>query len=98
MNGADATPERAVWARTRACCKNLAAPVFIIMVLAMMVLPLPPLLLDVFFTFNIALALMVMMVAANMVRPLDFARLSGGAAGHDAAAPVAQRRFHAASC
>jgi flagellar biosynthesis protein FlhA len=39
----------------------------------MMVLPLPPLLLDVFFTFNIALALMVMLVAAYMVKPLDFA-------------------------
>jgi len=35
--------------------------------------PLPPLLLDVLFTFNIAIALTVMMVAARMVRPLDFA-------------------------
>ena len=39
----------------------------------MMVLPLPPVLLDVFFTINIAVALMVMMVAAYMLRPLDFA-------------------------
>jgi flagellar biosynthesis protein FlhA len=53
--------------------RNLAAPIFIVAVLAMMVLPLPPLLLDVFFTLNIALALLVMMVAANMIRPLDFA-------------------------
>ncbi|MEW6708051.1 MAG: flagellar biosynthesis protein FlhA [Pseudomonadota bacterium] len=53
--------------------KALMAPVFIVMVLAMMVLPLPPFMLDVFFTFNIALALTVMLVAANMVRPLDFA-------------------------
>jgi flagellar biosynthesis protein FlhA len=53
--------------------KNLAAPIFIVMVLAMMVLPIPPLLLDMFFTMNIALALLVMMVAANMIRPLDFA-------------------------
>ena len=37
--------------------KNLAAPIFIVMVLAMMVLPIPPLLLDMFFTTNIALAL-----------------------------------------
>jgi len=42
-------------------------------VLAMMVLPLPAFMLDLFFTFNIAMALMVMMVAAHMVRPLDFA-------------------------
>ena len=39
----------------------------------MMVLPLPPWLLDIFFTINIAVALMVMMVAAYMLRPLDFA-------------------------
>ena len=53
--------------------KSLGAPVFIVMVLAMMVLPLPPFILDLLFTFNIALALMVMMVASQMVRPLDFA-------------------------
>ena len=52
--------------------KALMAPVFIIMVLSMMVLPLPPFALDLLFTFNIALALMVMMVAAYMIRPLDF--------------------------
>ncbi len=53
--------------------KALMAPLFIVMVLAMMVLPMPPFALDLFFTFNIALALMVMLVAANMIRPLDFA-------------------------
>ena len=53
--------------------KALMAPIFIVMVLSMMVLPLPSFVLDLFFTFNIALALMVMLVAANLVRPLDFA-------------------------
>jgi len=53
--------------------KALAAPVVIIAVLAMMVLPLPPFALDFFFTINIASALMVMLVAAYMIRPLDFA-------------------------
>ncbi len=53
--------------------KALLAPLFIVLVLAMMVLPLPPFALDLLFTFNIALALMVMMVSASMVRPLDFA-------------------------
>jgi flagellar biosynthesis protein FlhA len=53
--------------------KALMAPVFIVMVLSMMVLPLPAFALDLLFTFNIAMALMVMMVAANLVRPLDFA-------------------------
>ena len=51
---------------------GLAAPVLVVMVLSMMVLPLAPWLLDTFFTLNIALALMVMMVAAYMRRPLDF--------------------------
>jgi flagellar biosynthesis protein FlhA len=58
-----------------AALKALMAPAFIVLVLAMMVLPLPPFALDLLFTFNIALALMVMMVAAAMTRPLDFAAL-----------------------
>jgi flagellar biosynthesis protein FlhA len=53
--------------------RAVMAPLFIILVLAMMVLPLPPFALDLLFTFNIAMALMVMMVAAYMVKPLDFA-------------------------
>src|SRR5438094_10618797 len=53
--------------------RALMAPIFIVMILAMMVLPLPAFALDLAFTFNIAMALMVMMVAAQMVRPLDFA-------------------------
>ncbi|WP_299022338.1 FHIPEP family type III secretion protein, partial [uncultured Tepidimonas sp.] len=51
----------------------LAAPVLVMLVLAMLVLPLPPWLLDTFFTLNIAIALTVMMVAAYMRRALDFA-------------------------
>lgn len=52
--------------------QGVAAPLFVVMILAMMVLPMPPWLLDTFFTLNIAVALMVMMVAAYMVKPLDF--------------------------
>jgi flagellar biosynthesis protein FlhA len=52
--------------------KMLAAPALIVMILAMMVLPLPPFALDVLFTFNIALSVMVMMVAMYTVKPLDF--------------------------
>ncbi len=53
--------------------QGASAPMLVVAILAMMVLPLPPMLLDAFFTINIAVALMVMMVAAYMVRPLDFA-------------------------
>ncbi|RZJ08261.1 MAG: flagellar biosynthesis protein FlhA [Rubrivivax sp.] len=51
----------------------LGAPIAVLLVLSMMVLPLPPFALDLLFTFNIAMAVMVMMVAAHMIRPLDFA-------------------------
>ena len=53
--------------------RALAAPLVIVMILAMMVLPLPAFALDLLFTFNIAMALMVVMVAAYMIKPLDFA-------------------------
>ncbi|MGX5652002.1 flagellar biosynthesis protein FlhA [Hydrogenophaga borbori] len=58
--------------RHGALAGGLAAPMLVMTILSMMVLPLPPWLLDTFFTLNIALALVVMMVAAYMRRPLDF--------------------------
>ncbi|WP_147692537.1 flagellar biosynthesis protein FlhA [Vogesella mureinivorans] len=51
---------------------TLAGPVLIILVLSMMVLPLPPLLLDIFFTFNIAISIIVLMVGVNTREPLEF--------------------------
>ncbi len=57
---------------SRSNLKALAAPGLIIVILAMMVLPLPPLVLDLFFTFNIALAVMVLLVAMYAQKPLDF--------------------------
>jgi flagellar biosynthesis protein FlhA len=53
--------------------KGLAIPVLIMLMLAMMIMPLPPFLLDVLFTFNIALALIVLLVSVYTVKPLDFA-------------------------
>ncbi|WP_315128407.1 flagellar biosynthesis protein FlhA [Comamonas antarctica] len=53
--------------------QGISAPLLVVAILALMVLPIPAWLLDTFFTLNIAVALMVMMVAAYMVRPLDFA-------------------------
>ena len=52
---------------------NLGIPVLLLVMLAMMTLPLPPVLLDIFFTFNITLALVVLCVAVYAMRPLDFA-------------------------
>ena len=47
-----------------AIMQGAAAPMLVVAILSMMVLPLPPWVLDTFFTFNISVALMVMMVAA----------------------------------
>ena len=52
--------------------KGIAAPVIIIMLLAMMVLPLPAFILDIFFSFNIALSIIVLLTALYTVKPLDF--------------------------
>jgi len=53
--------------------RTLAMPALIIMILAMMILPVPPFMLDLLFTFNIALAIIVLLVSLYTVRPLDFA-------------------------
>ncbi len=52
---------------------GLGLPIAILALLAMVVVPLPPFLLDVFFTFNIALSLVVLFVTLYSKRPLDFA-------------------------
>ncbi len=52
---------------------GLGVPVLVMALLAMLVVPLPPLLLDVFFSFNIALSLVILLVAIYTLRPLDFA-------------------------
>ena len=52
--------------------KALTAPLLIIMMLAMMVLPLPAFVLDIFFSFNIALAIIVLLTSLYTVKPLDF--------------------------
>lgn len=51
---------------------GMGIPIFVLVMLAMMILPLPPFLLDIFFTFNITLALMVLLAGTYTARPLDF--------------------------
>jgi flagellar biosynthesis protein FlhA len=50
----------------------MAAPFIIILMLAMMVLPLPAFVLDIFFSFNIALSIIVLLTSLYTVKPLDF--------------------------
>jgi len=52
---------------------GMGVPLLVMAMLAMLVVPLPPLLLDVFFSFNIALSLVILLVAIYTMRPLDFA-------------------------
>ena len=58
--------------RIAAMPASLALPVGIFALLALMVLPIPALLLDIFFVLNIAISIAVLMVALNARRPLDF--------------------------
>ena len=53
--------------------RGLGAPLLLLGVLAMIVLPLPAIALDVLFTFNIALSVLVVMAVVSVARPLDFA-------------------------
>jgi len=52
---------------------NLGVPLLVLVMLGMMILPVPAFLLDVFFTFNIALSIVVLLVSVYALRPLDFA-------------------------
>ncbi len=52
---------------------GLGAPLMVIILLSMIILPLPPFLLDIFFTFNITLSLIILLVAIYALRPMDFA-------------------------
>jgi flagellar biosynthesis protein FlhA len=61
------------WAQAIAGRGNaLAAPILIILLLAMMILPLPAFALDLFFSFNIAMSVIVLLTALYTVKPLDF--------------------------
>src|SRR4029079_1141652 len=52
---------------------GIGVPLLIVALLAMVVVPLPPILLDAFFTFNITLSLIIMLAVIYVQRPLDFA-------------------------
>ncbi|RPI58978.1 MAG: flagellar biosynthesis protein FlhA, partial [Lysobacterales bacterium] len=52
---------------------GLGVPLLVVALLAMVVVPIPPFLLDAFFTFNITLSLVIMLAVIYVARPLDFA-------------------------
>jgi flagellar biosynthesis protein FlhA len=51
---------------------GLGAPILLLTILAMMVVPLAPAVLDLAFTFNIALSIVILLAVVNVMRPLDF--------------------------
>ena len=53
--------------------RGFGAPIVVLIALAMMMLPLPPFVLDLLFTFNIALSLVILLAVVYVLRPLDFA-------------------------
>src|SRR5690554_3666196 len=53
--------------------KGIGTPLFVLAVLAMVILPMPPFLLDTLFSFNITLSMIILLVAVYTKRPLDFA-------------------------
>lgn len=66
--------KQALVAQTRSILNgNLGVPVLLLVIMAMVTLPIPAFLLDVLFTFNIALSIVVLLVSIYSMRPLDFA-------------------------
>jgi len=52
--------------------RTIAAPLIIVLLLAMMILPLPAIILDVLFSFNIAIAILVLLIGLQTTKALDF--------------------------
>ena len=55
--------------------RALGIPALVLLIIAMLILPLPTLLLDILFTFNIMASLIVIMIAIHTQKPLDFSSL-----------------------
>lgn len=57
---------------SKSTLQGLGIPFLILIIMGMLILPIPPLLLDVFFTLNIVIGLVIIMVAINVTKPLEF--------------------------
>ena len=69
----DTTPDVMMRTVRGIVSNNMGVPILLLTLLAMMTLPVPPFILDVLFTFNIALSLVVLLVGVYALRPLEFA-------------------------
>ncbi|NOZ52283.1 MAG: flagellar biosynthesis protein FlhA [Gammaproteobacteria bacterium] len=66
-------PDNVVTKLKHIMSSGLGAPILVMVMLAMMVMPLPPFILDLLFTFNISLALVILLASVYVKRPLQFA-------------------------
>jgi flagellar biosynthesis protein FlhA len=57
---------------SKSTLQGLGIPFLILIIMGMLILPIPPLMLDVFFTLNIVIGLVIIMVAINVTKPLEF--------------------------
>ncbi|HGX93456.1 MAG TPA: flagellar biosynthesis protein FlhA, partial [Candidatus Tenderia sp.] len=57
---------------SRISAMGLGIPLLVLLMLAMLVVPLPPFMLDMLFSFNITLSLVILLAAIYALRPLDF--------------------------
>ncbi|NQZ91416.1 MAG: flagellar biosynthesis protein FlhA [Moritella sp.] len=62
-----------IWGKRAVALENIGTPIVVLATLGMVVLPIPAFLLDVFFSFNIALSLLILLVSVYVNKPLDFA-------------------------
>ena len=62
---------------TKFDASTLGIPALVLLIMAMLVIPLPPLILDILFTFNILVGLIVIMVSIATQRPLEFSSFPG---------------------
>ena len=58
--------------RLQQLSQGLGVPLVLLAIMGMVILPMPPILLDVLFSFNIALSLVIILVAVLTNRPVDF--------------------------
>jgi len=62
-----------IWGKKAIALENIGTPIVVLATLGMVVLPMPAFLLDVFFSFNIALSLLILLVSVYVNKPLEFA-------------------------
>jgi flagellar biosynthesis protein FlhA len=68
-----ATPSFSFLSLGQMARRGIGAPIAMLLMLGMLMLPLPPFMLDLLFSFNIALSLVILLAVVYVMRPLEFA-------------------------